>query len=227
MQRTDMRTMIRDLLQLDNTTELPNSTIDIYLDEGHAEVVTRMDWEFLSVASPVTVNTVAGTESYAAAAVDRVVSVIETTNDRPLQNISRVDYLHLLANDTARNNPTHYNFWDGRIYLWPTPGSVVDVDIYYQAHPTFGSGDTAEPDWEANFHYILVDWALHRLWEREEDFDRSDMYRSRFEAKMVRLEKFYNTHVQMRPAAYGGGISAGHATNVPWLTDAANGGATG
>lgn len=226
MTRDEMRTFIRDLIQLDNTTELPDATIDMYLDEGYEEVAGRDAWEWANVASPIDVDTVAGTASYAVAAADRIVAVTNDTQNYPLTKLSRIEYLRNQSTTTTQTSPTHFNVYDGFLYLWPTPGSVEQIYVYYLATPTFGTLASSEPAWDSLFHSVLVDWAMHRLWEREEDFERSDMYRARFEAKLGRMSTFYNRHTAMRPLVYGAGSSIIYPTNQPWLSDAANGGAT-
>ncbi len=56
--------------------------------------------------------------------------------------------------------------------------------------------------------------------------ERSDDYRSRFETKLNRMARFYNNLVQDTPKIYGKRGPIRGPSNMPWLDDAAIGGAS-
>lgn len=228
MTRDEMRTMIRALIRLDNTTALPNATIDLFLNEGHDEVISYTDWPFLYATGTTAV--VAGVGGYTIA-LDQIDVVVIEQDDRALRPLSRVEYLRLVEEVNTAGEPTHYFFNEGNanlLFLWPPPASSGDTLRWFgRARTTLAAADASLPAWAEQFHTVLVDWAMHRLWEREEDFDRSAEYRQRFETKLGRMFGFYNRQTQLRPSAYGGGLANGSGTNLPFLSDAVNGGATG
>lgn len=227
MTRDEMRTMIRALIRLDNTTALADSVIDLFLNEGHDEVISYTDWPFLYTTDSDTIS--AGVNAYATV-LNQVDVVVIEEDDRALNPLSRVEYLRLVEEVNTAGEPTHYFFNEGNgnsLFLWPPPASSGDTLRWFgRTRTVFASLDASEPAWADQFHTVLVDWAMHRLWEREEDFDRSAEYRQRFETKLGRMFGFYNRQIQLRPSAYGGGIVNGSGTNMPFLADAVNGGAT-
>jgi len=227
MERSDMRTLVRTLSRVESH-DVSDANLDIFLDEGYNEVVTNRVWSWGYALTPQTVTMEDGTDVYSLnAAVKRIIAVIETDRGYPLESISQTDWARRKEGIIATNSPLQFTFSKGDLHLWPVPGTTNDLDIYYYEHPTFAAADASEPVFDSTFHTILVDWAMSRLWEVEEDFEKADDYRSRFEIKLIRMGKFYNSEIDDRPMIYGdrpdlayGGIMR----NMPWLADASQGG---
>jgi hypothetical protein len=122
--------------------------------------------------------------------------------------------------------PGYWTVSAGFIRIYPTPAAADTMRVFYYVHPAFDSADDDVPPFDDAFHTVLVDWALCRLWEQEEDMDKSGDYRAKFEMKLSRMTKFYNTEMLDRPMVYGGNARKPEASNMPWLEDARLSGTT-
>ena len=94
----------------------------------------------------------------------------------------------------------------GKYALWVYPRSSTSgrrYDVWYNTVLDFDSSDSAEPPWTQAYHTILVDWAVHRGWERNHDFKISSEYRGRFEASLQDMVRFYNVRATDQPMIYG------------------------
>jgi hypothetical protein len=203
MDRDTMRTMVRDLARIE-AHDVDDTQLDVYLDEGYQEVVSNRDWPWCYALTPITQALTADIDEYAlAATVIRVLAVRNDDQDYPLEAIAQSDWARLKT-ITADTTPRFYTFTNGTLHIWPPPSTADDLIIEHYEHPLFDTGDNDSPVYDAAFHQLLVDWSLSRLWEMEEDFEKADDYRSRFEIRLLRMAQFYNTLVEARPLIYGG-----------------------
>ncbi len=226
MQRDEMRTLVRTLSKV-GSHSVSDTELDVFLDEGYGEVVTNRTWSWGYALTPVTVTLVSGTDVYSlAASVKRIIAVVEADQGYPLQAISQTDWARRKEATVATSTPLQYTFSKGDLHVWPVPGVTDDLYVYYYEHPEFAAADASVPAFDETFHPILVDWAMSRLWEVEEDFEKAEDYRSRFEIKLIRMAKFNNSEVEDRPMIFGARPEVTHVSNMPWLGDAAAGGAT-
>jgi hypothetical protein len=157
------------------------------------------------------------------AGVHRIHSIVNVNQRYPLRQASISDWANVQNQVIGSNHPHYWARGESQIKLWPTPGTTDNLDVYYYGDPGFGATDPSEPPFNEVFHEMLADWAMVRLWEQEEDFDKSDRYRGRFESKLLRMADFYATHMQQRPMIVGGGNLTAHVTNTPFLNDGALG----
>jgi hypothetical protein len=226
MQRDEMRVMMRRLTRIDNIVDTPDTDLDTYLDEGYNEVLAQGDWPWCYVATPDAISMIVGTKEYAVAAgVVQVLSVVNVTQNYALKEVSPAEWVKLQNSTTSSSQPVVYAYINGFINVFPTPANTDSLEAFYYEQPAFAAADATEPDFDSVFHTILVNWGLHRLWEQEEDFERSDDYRARFEAQLARMKAYYNTLNRDRPTIYGSMGLPGSVSNMPWLSDAASGGA--
>lgn len=227
MQRDVMRDLIRTLSRV-GSHDVSNDELDLFLDEGYSEVVTNRIWSWGYALTPKTVTMVSGTDTYVMdAAVKRILAVVEVDQGYPLEAISQTDWARRKEGNVATSTPVQFTFTNGSLHLWPVPGVTDDLAVYYYEHPTFGAAANSEPVFDSTFHSILVDWAMSRIWETQEDFEKSDDYRQRFEIKLVRMGKFYNSEVEDRPMIFGDrhDFPRSGLSNMPWLGNAGAGGA--
>jgi len=226
MTRVELRQFVRDQAIV-NDTEVPDALVDQYLNEGFSRVINRRVWPFAKGSEDLT--SVAGQKVYPFVGSPRsIISVLDVTNrfylrSMPFERFVVADNSYLSSTTT----PTDFYFDEAELSLFPVP--AVDGDLYtvwYRTAPTFAAGETEEPPWSEGYHTIIADWATSRVWEHEEDMDRADLYRARFESTMMELDRFYNIRTEDRPMIYGQSSSGSHPSNMPWLRDATNGGAS-
>ncbi len=226
MNRGELRQLVRDISRT-NVQDVADAVLDRYMDEGYFEVVSNRFWPWTYVQVPETVTMIPDVNEYSlTAAVKRIVAIVEVEQRYSLRPVAQSDWVRTQESIRSTSRPIWFSFTNSVLYLWPVPASTDTLDVYYHTHPLWASDDAETPPFDETFHSIIADWALVRLWEQEEDFDKSDTYRSRFELKMQRMGQFYNSEVNERPLIFGGGSSGvSHPSSMPWLQDARLGGA--
>ena len=223
--RAELVTLIRAIAQIE-THEVSALELTAYMDEGYNEVVSNRTWPWCYVATPETIAMIANTSEYAvASAMRRIISVVNVDQRYDLESVAPSEWARRQNQVESTSRPVIYMFNKQKLFIWPVPATTDDMEIYYYEHPEWAAGDVAPP-FDAAFHSIIADWALHRVWEQEEDFERSDDYRSRFEMRLNRMAKFYNNLVQDTPKIYGRKGPVRGSSNMPWMDDAVVGGAT-
>lgn len=228
MDRLALRTLVRDISRTEEH-DVADGVLDTYMDEGYNEIVSNRAWPWGYALTPETLPLIVDQNEYTLdPKVKRILEVVEVEQRYPLTSVSQSDWARTQDSIDSTSRPVWYTFARNTLFLWPVPATTDSLDIYYYEHPLWGPADDDSPVFDDAFHTAIVDWALTRLWEQEEDFEKADDYRSRFEVKMNRMGKFYNTEVGSRPMIYGGGQSGTAApSSMPWLGDARLGGAVG
>ena len=225
MNRGELRQLVRDISRTE-THDVSNAVLDTYMAEGYGEVVSHRAWPWGYALAPEVVTLIDGTNEYTLDdSVKRVLAVIETEQRYPLTKVSQNDWARTQESIDSTSRPVWYTFAAKTLFLWPVPATTDTLDVYYYEHPSFGTpgaeDDADIPVFDDAFHTCLVDWSLSRLWEQEEDLEKADDYRQRFEVKLNRMAKFYNTEMIDRPMIYGGGRDSAVApSSMPWLGDA-------
>ena len=227
--RGELRQLVRDISRTE-TQDVTDSVLNVYMDEGYAEVVSHRVWPWGYALTPETVALVPDQNEYTLDdKVKRVLTVIEKEQRYPLTQVSQNDWARTQNSIQSTSRPIWYTFAIKTLFLWPVPATTDSLDVYFYEHPVWASDDTEVPPFDEAFHTSIVDWSLSRLWEQEEDLEKADDYRQRFEVKLNRMGKFYDTEMVDRPMIYGGGTDnvKGRPSSMPWLGDARLGGATG
>ncbi len=219
MDRTSMRDLVRRISRID-VNDVPDTDLDVFIDEGYDRVVMFTEWDWMKVLSSEDIPMVSGQSQYAtSAAVHQVTTVTNLEQRYQLRSISKNRIDRYLDAINSSSQPTGFFWVDGTLLIFPVPSSTDTLRVYHISVPSFGPGDNDEPVFSPLFHRILVDWSLHRLWEMEEDFDKSQEYRLRFEESVDRMSVWYNSLSQDTPNIYGERPVSARPSNMPFLTD--------
>lgn len=208
MNRSEIVDQIR-FLSLIEEREVSNSDLELLIDEGYGVVEGTKVWPWAIVSKPALIKTTAGAEKYVIPSFSHIISIVSRDGTRQLRSVS--------PQELATNAWEHYGepkvfcVQDKKVVLSPIPhSSCQNFDVIYTRLKNWPC-DEDSPPFEPQFHSILTDWALHRLWEREEDFDRSDRYRARFQARLNEMIGFYNSRSEDRPLIFGEGPRPPHS----------------
>jgi len=225
--------MARELAVV-NTYQVSDALINSFLDEGYFTLLTRRDWPF-AIGEEV-VTAVPGQSTYDLdPSATKVMNVLDQEDDTYLRSTTAERIEVMLNSTVATTTPLVFYFNPGSdattpvapfLKLFPIPADTRTWQVVYRTLPIFGAGDDDTPPFNAAFHSCLVDWATYRIWEKEEDLDRSDASRARYETRVNELIEFYNVTTEDRPMIYGQSKTAVFPTNMPFLNDAAQGGAS-
>lgn len=69
--------------------------------------------------------------------------------------------------------PTHFYFWDEKIYLHPTPGQAANLVMNYVATPSTHTEMSAPLPLPLHHHWTVIRMCLVRARELNEDFDQA------------------------------------------------------
>lgn len=140
----------------------------------------------LEATTPQTIDTVDGTESYALASdfgMPIKVEIVDDTDDwRPLRRAQpweRID---------GKDEPGAYYITEGRLYLIPKPDAAYEIRVWYFRSAPQLSLDADKPVIPEDYHDLLVDYAVARAKQKDDD-PAYTTYDARFEdgkTEMVR-----------------------------------------
>ena len=218
-----IRSVVRTLT-LAETDDVSNTNVDLFINQGYRWLSTQFRWPWLEATSSITV--VASTASYALPSDYRQLwSVEDAEKRRTITRLTLEEALNRWGGDPPTGTDARwYYIFDDNIYLLPVPSAndTARYTLYYQKQLTVMASDTATPEFAAEFHLILADYAIARVWEHEEDFDKSRLADQRFNDQVEAMARYYFRREAQTPLVYGGGIHPNPAVhqNLPWLDDA-------
>lgn len=204
---------IRDFVReqtLIEADDWSNTKIDNVINEGIREVASRFRWPFLASSAQVSVTS--GTQSYAlsgiASDIQRIAAIIDNDKRVKLQEIEAQYAWQVYGGDpTTSDEATGFYIWGDTLYLVPSP-TATETDAYtlfYYKSPTELTNDTDTPEWSSQFHMLLAEYAIARVWEREEDYSKSAAAQGRFDARVEQMARHYLNRVEDEPLIYGEG----------------------
>ena len=124
----------RDILNisLGESRQTGNERLDAWINLGYFDVATLTEFEGLKMVASM--ETVASQRSYSLPDdLISIISVADLTNKRRMVFLGLHNY-HLKDRE-VENNPRYYARRKRVMYLWPTPASVLDVEVYYLEEP--------------------------------------------------------------------------------------------
>jgi len=216
MNRLEMRDYVRDMT-LVAAHELADATIDVFLNEATQRIVLRRDWTWLHAA----LETIQPTETVDITTfslpVLKIYDVIEDGSSFSLDFTTR-SMLNFAIRGRMFNQPRVYLQEGNLLIFHPAFDGTTDVHVSFYQKPVFGPDDTDEPEpMPDEFDSVITDWACHRVWERQEDMEKSDAYRGRYEAGLGELIFFDNSSNPDRPKIHGQLASRRRRQHMPFL----------
>ncbi|MCL1587015.1 MAG: hypothetical protein M3092_01245, partial [Actinomycetia bacterium] len=178
MQRSELRQFARDQAVV-SANQVSDALIDQYLTEGYQTLLTRRNWPW--AVGTEALATVADQAVYAISVEAKKIIAVLDLEDNAYLRSETLERILVKSNMTvATTTPLEFYFDSGAsgvaptLQLFPIPASARDYTIHYRTAPVFGIDDTVIPPFDDLFHLVLGDWATYRIWEVEEDLDRSD-----------------------------------------------------
>lgn len=209
MDLATLRSQVRTTLDTDEE-DLPDVLLDMWLEEGFERIVDfDQRWPFYEATW--TYDWVAPRASYAiedvGADIARISSII-ADDDRELVYTGHDTASRQYANaNYSTGTPEQWSVYGDRLYLWPTPAGDVSLDLRGYREPTPFSALTAgaAPDLPTKYHKLLVRWALHMAYERDEDTELSAYNRQHFEDQLRLIQGADRAVPTPQPIVIGGG----------------------
>lgn len=211
MNRADLRTFIRRQ-SLITTTEISDASLNTDLEQGILDVATQYAWPWMLKIG--TITTAAGTPAYALPAdLMYIRNLIHDAEGQASLEPTTLEVVKLVYGDNVGSSDLPHLWYQSepaKITFVPTPSAVKTVNLHYYATPdlaTTFNQDTHTPPWHSAFHIILADYALNKIWEREEDYGRASDHLGRYLQGVDRMANYYTQRFPAQPLVVGGGLS--------------------
>ena len=220
MSLADVRTMVRDISDLD-ATDIPNSIIDNAVKEAFQRIVA-LERRYPKYQESYTFNTVANQRAYTISTIGdirEIISLVETSSSGsrltmiPYDNAEEI----WLGNTDTASRPYFYAIWDGALHLYPKPDAVYTITVRAYRNPvyTWMSNTSEAIDLDEWFHILLAYFALARVYQRQEDPELSQMYMRSFEEGVAMARRDLMKTPSARPLLMSGGRQ--YPTMKRWL----------
>lgn len=220
---TSIRSVVRTLT-LAETDDVSDANVNLFVNQGYRMLSTLFRWPWLEATSNIT--TVADTASYALPAdYRRLYAIKDTDKRRTLTRLTVEEALERWGGDPPSGAEAKWFYvWDDSIYLLPVPSAneTAAYTLYYQKKLTTMTSGTDEPEFAEEFHLVLADYAIARVWEHEEDFEKARLSDARFREQVEAMARYYLRRQEEWPLVYGDGVRPNMSSNsnLPWLDDA-------
>lgn len=220
MSLADVRTMVRDISDLD-VTDIPNSIIDNAVKEAFQRIVA-LERRYPKYQESYTFNTVVNQRAYTISTIGdirEIISLVETSSSGsrltmiPYDNAEEI----WLGNTDTASRPYFYAIWDGALHLYPKPDAVYSITVRAYRNPvyTWMSNTSEAIDLDEWFHILLAYFALARVYQRQEDPELSQMYMRSFEEGVAMARRDLMKTPSARPLLMSGGRQ--YPTMKRWL----------
>lgn len=223
MDRDALKDNVR-LVSVIEDTNVTDAQIVVLLNQGIEEIATVFPWPWLEETANVSLTadtrTVALPNDYLTGAV-----LVDDDNDTELPYVAPATFFRMIGNDTDNDStdPDFFTIYEGNFYFSPIP-SANDTNrytIYYYETPTTMSTGGATPQFVAAFHWILVEYALWKLYNREEYYSQSERAFITYSRYLNEMMAWYARRMKHAPFIAGDGrLSSGNRDpNLPLLND--------
>lgn len=158
------------------TALFPDSRINQYLNDAQGKVCRRVDFYIAEAVRDF--NTVAGTATY--------IQPTDFARDRSLHRtdvpgeLAQVGLRTIDRSPIANGAPRYYAIDASNLHLYPTPNNVFPLELRYWKLPAQLVGDTDVPAIPADYHRMLVYWALKECFAGEDDPQTAQYWTSEF-----------------------------------------------
>lgn len=221
--RASIRDWVREQTMYE-ADDWSDTKIDNVINQGLRELSTRFAWPWLLTTT--TISTIASQQAYTIATDFLRLHTIRPTgvNDR-LDVISPVEAFETYGDNFQEGDTATTCFLIGnQINLIPIPNATTAnaYQVHYVKRAATLANDTDTPEFAEEFHLLLADYAVAKVWEREEDFTKRDIAMSDFDAAVEQMASFYLDRTEDRPMIYGEPphMRRGLHRNMPFLDGA-------
>ncbi len=197
-----IRTAVRQLCLL-STDDLSDTNLGIFVNDGLNKLAGMFDWPWLEAATTSTDITGGTANVDLPADFGRARAILVEGDPDKLAEISPDQAWERWGDDLPSGTPRVFWVVDSDIYVSPVPASNTGLKVHYWKTPTALSTGTDVPAFDARFHGALVDWALHRVWQREEDYVKSQRHRDAFVESVNDMVRFYFNRNKDYPLVFG------------------------
>lgn len=123
--------------------------------------------------------------------------------------------------------PGYFSMWSNRVYLWPRPNQLYTLYVRGYRVPNLewlndssNSESTNYVDLDLELQACLVNYAMSRIYQFQEDPEMSAVYSNQFQANLRNYQDYLTAPSSNQPLVYSGGLQLttyGYGLNVPGI----------
>jgi hypothetical protein len=184
----DMKRMVGRTLRREYGKTIDEEDLVSWVRAGNSAVNSVIRWcRYLYAAVSVD-----GQANYTLYAPCKEIDAV-TYEGKPLEEITHREYLDFLGRDSddalasaqAEATPEQWSRWGDTIYLYPTPDTSADaIQVWMMVAPPLLEEDDDVPEYPAEYHRAIVDYALSVGCRDCGMDDRAVMYLKAFQVQM-------------------------------------------
>jgi hypothetical protein len=175
------------LLELGSRTDTTTTQQDQWINASYMDLTTRSNFWGLKVPikymfPELNVSSTAYTQedrAYIDVPSNCLVTytIVDTSNDNKLKNVGWRDYIRRTGrNDTdSSGEPTSWTRYGSYYYLYPTPDSAYNIEIYYRKRPTLLSATTDTTAIGTEWDEAILKLAVIQTMMRFKDYEKAEI----------------------------------------------------
>ena len=200
-----MIAMVRSVSLL-STDDIADADVTIFLNEGQRRLAGALDWPWLKAVDDTLTIASPATASFLPADFARARALVIEDEDTKLAEISDQEAWERWGDDIPTGSARVW--WLSstsapNLNIAPSPSGTTNLKLYYWKAPTDLSAGGDTPVFASQFHGVLVDWALHRVWQREEDYTKAGRHEEWYNRTLNDMARFYFNQSQDHPMVFG------------------------
>lgn len=204
---SQIRTLVQSISGLtigaDANDDVTQNVVDTFIQEGYQRIVS-LDNRFPWFQSTYTIDTIVDQHEYSTGftrtfpsaessiTFDNISEIISVTNETNSGNkLIYIDNFKAETVWTGTNDiagiPAYFSLWAKTLQIWPKPDSVYTLTVRGYRKPSYAwLTDTGQNvDLDDEFHIMLVNFVVARLFQFQEDPQMAQVYMGQFESGII------------------------------------------
>lgn len=218
-----MRNYVRSHLEVDDE-ELPDTLLNPYLQDGFDATLALSNrwprqeeiWNLSKVADATSVTLAADCNP------NQIMSVVGQDGYRlAYLNHENAEDLFSPTQMIGTGAPIYWSFWDGLLYMWPSPEPTVSYDLMVRGYrqPVWSDVAGTIPDLDSRLHQAICYYAMSLSYAAQEDEILEGVYLARWQRDCNARMKAILEPAHHRPLVLHGGTPIGgispYVVNLP------------
>jgi hypothetical protein len=225
---SQIRTLVQSISGLtigaDANDDVTQNVVDTFIQEGYQRIVS-LDNRFPWFQSTYTLTSIVDQHEYSTGftrtfptaesdlTFDDINEIISVTNETDSGNkLIYIDNFKAETVWTGTNDiagiPAYFSLWAKTLQIWPKPDSVYSLTVRGYRKPSYAwLTDTGQNvDLDDEFHIMLVNFVVARLFQFQEDPQMAQVYMNQFETGVVLVKDSLMAPNSNQPLILSGGF---------------------
>ncbi len=177
------KALISEVLSFQFSVGKYESLVKTWLNDGQRKAVQQSEFRTQEEAKAFT--TAVGDSTYELPSnFCRWIDFYDTGVNWPLVPLEKREYDSL---EPSSGRPQLYTVIGNQITLWPTPDGAYSLSLRYWRLPQDMVADGDEPEIPAQYHEVLVAYAMWKAYLRENDYQAATVWEAAWEKEIAKM----------------------------------------